>query len=67
MPDVAASLDGALPTHIHSRLYALQNFFCSCYLVWAHHQQLLVYIKHAVLGQNVQYRMLGKECLRKVS
>ena len=50
MPDISTRLDCALPTHIHCSLYALQNFLGSGNLIRTHYQQLLIYIKHAVLG-----------------
>ena len=50
VPDVATCADGSLPTVIDSRLYALQNLFCCGYLIGTHHQQLLIHVKHTILG-----------------
>ena len=67
MPDIAASLDGSLPTVIDSRLNALQYLFGGCNLIRTHHEQLLVHIEHAVFRQDVQDSVLGKESRREVS
>ena len=67
MPDIAACPDGALPTIIDGCLYALQYLFCGSNLIRPHHQQLLIHIKHAVLGQYVQQRVLGKEGGSKIA
>ena len=50
---------------IRCRGNALQNPFRSHNLIRPHHQQLEVYIKHAVLSQHIQQRVLGEERLGK--
>ena len=67
MPDVTACLDGALPFIIDSSLNPLQYLLRCCYLIRAHHQQLLLHIEDAVFRQDVQDRVLGKEGGGKVA
>ena len=66
MPDVATCPGGALPLVVEGCLYAPEYLFRCCYLVGAHHQQLLVHVEHAVLGQDVQDGVLRKECRGEV-
>ena len=66
MPDIATSPDASLPFVIDGCLYALQYLLCGCYLIGAHHQQLLIHVEYTILCQDIQDGMLGKEGRGKV-
>ena len=61
VPDVTACRDGAQPPGVGGGFDAPQNLFGGRDLVGTHHQQLVVGIEHAVVGEDVQQGVLGEE------
>jgi hypothetical protein len=67
MPYIAPCPDGALPLVVDSRLNPLQYLLSCCYLIGAHHEQLLLNVEYAVFRQDIQDSVLGEEGGGKVA
>ena len=66
VPDVTAALDGAILFVVVGDLDAVQYPLGCRDLIWAHHHQHLFRGEDTIPGQNVQDRVLCKECPGKV-
>ena len=61
MPDITATGYCAVFLIIISNFYAVQDPLCRRDLIWPHDHQDVLRGEDTVLGQDIQYRMTGKE------
>ena len=67
MPDISACFDPSGFLAVGRCLNSVQDAFCCNDLIRTHDKQQFLGCKHAILGQNIQQGMLGKERLCKVN
>lgn len=66
MPDIPACFHRPVCFVIGAGFYSVDDFFGCDDLVWSHDKERFVSSENAILGQDIEDRVLGKKCLGKI-